>query len=164
MRSKRASWLQNKRGFSQRTTAQNLDTAPRTGCIRIFREETNLGELPLLVAGWPWFDCSLSHLLMISAQLPQSVETPSSCFSSFNVQLPPFTAAMISRSEICLHRQIIMANSNKRRTFRSRTIIEMIMIVNNLYGFTTYETFQAASALCLKFSLYACMGVRCPSA
>ncbi len=33
-----------------------------------------------------------------------------------------------------------------------------------LYWFNTYETFQAASALCLKFSLYACMGAACPSA
>ena len=34
----------------------------------------------------------------------------------------------------------------------------------SLYWFNTYETFQAASALCLKFSLYACMGAACPSA
>ncbi len=33
-----------------------------------------------------------------------------------------------------------------------------------VYWFNTYETFQAASALWLKFLLYACMGVVCPSA
>ena len=36
--------------------------------------------------------------------------------------------------------------------------------INCVYWLNTYETFQAASALWLKFSLYACMGAVCPSA
>ncbi len=39
-----------------------------------------------------------------------------------------------------------------------------VEIFKLLHGFNTCGTFQAASALWLKFSLYACMGVRCPSA